>query len=105
MSKLHHKPGAEYRRWKRVRRLVLDAANWRCADCGAYGNQVDHIRPLKFGGARFDRDNLQVLCGGRDGCHARKTRAESRSLPDPPRRRRLAHLRGRAALIFFCHCG
>ena len=63
------------RRWVRVRRQVLDASNWRCARCGRYGNEVDHIEPLHQGGDPWALDNLQVLC--RD-CHIRKTAAENR---------------------------
>ena len=49
-------------RWARVRLQVLDAANWRCAVCGGYGNEVDHIIPLHKGGDPWSLDNLQVLC-------------------------------------------
>ena len=70
-------------RWQRVRRVVLDAANWRCAQCGKYAREVDHVIPLFRGGAPYDMDNLQTLCGGRDGCHARKTASENRRPPTP----------------------
>ena len=62
--------------WKRLRRRVLDAVNWRCAMCGQYGNEVDHIQPLHLGGAEYDLANLQVLC---TGCHIRKTAGENRA--------------------------
>jgi 5-methylcytosine-specific restriction enzyme A len=35
---------------------------------------VDHVVPLKDGGARFDRANLQPLCVS---CHNRKTARET----------------------------
>lgn len=35
---------------------------------------VDHIQPLKRGGARFDESNLQALCVS---CHNRKTARET----------------------------
>ena len=66
-------------RWRILRRQVLDAASWRCAQCGRYANEVDHRQPLHKGGAPWDRDNLQVLCGGPRGCHAAKTAGENRS--------------------------
>ena len=57
---------------------MLNAANWRCAKCGRYGSEVDHIIPLRRGGDPWALDNLQVLCGGRGGCHAQKTARENR---------------------------
>ena len=62
------------RRWARVRRQALGAAGWRCAACGDYGNEVDHIVPLERGGAPFDAGNLQALCRR---CHIEKTRREA----------------------------
>ena len=49
-------------RWDRVRLETLNAANWRCSKCQAYGNEVHHVKPLHLGGAPYDHDNLQVLC-------------------------------------------
>ena len=57
---------------------MLDAAGWRCANCGRYGNEADHVVPLQRGGAPYDLDNGQALCGGRSGCHAEKTAGENR---------------------------
>ena len=48
-------------RWERVRRQVLNSANWQCW-CGKYAKEVDHILPLSLGGQPFDLENLQVLC-------------------------------------------
>ena len=62
-------------RWRTLRRRILDAANWRCASCGRYGNEVDHVVPLDRGGDPWDPENLQVLCRG---CHIRKTARENR---------------------------
>ena len=70
-----HLPLFRTRRWKVVRLAVLDAANWTCAACGGYGNEVDHRRPLQRGGKAWDRGNLQVLCRA---CHIEKTRHENR---------------------------
>ena len=56
-------------RWKRVRRDVLNAHGWRCANCGKAGRlQVHHIKPIKNGGAAFAPENLQPLCSF---CHKR----------------------------------
>ena len=75
MSRNHAK--LDQRRWGRLRRDILDAASWKCARCGGYGNECDHIVPLHKGGAPYDPENLQALCGGRDGCHSRKTAEEN----------------------------
>ena len=58
-----------------MRLSILERDAWRCATCGRYGNEVDHVRPIQHGGDPWDRDNLQVLCRG---CHVRKTRRENR---------------------------
>ena len=70
-------------RWRALRRRILGAANWRCASCGHYANEVDHVIPLHRGGDPWDAENLQALCGGRGGCHARKTARENRREPTP----------------------
>ena len=62
-------------RWALVRRRVLNAAGWRCAACGRYGNEVDHIVPLHNGGNPWSESNLQAICRG---CHIEKTRVENR---------------------------
>ncbi len=63
-------------RWGRVRRQALERDGWRCRRCGRPGRlEVDHIRPLRQGGAAYDLGNLQTLCRG---CHIGKTRAENR---------------------------
>ena len=43
--------------------------------CCDYGNEVDHVQPLQWGGDPWALDNLQVLCRG---CHIEKTRRENR---------------------------
>ena len=60
-------------RWRRVRREALERDNWTCQNCGRYGNECDHIRPLFRGGAAYDLGNLQILCRG---CHIKKSRGE-----------------------------
>ena len=75
-----HLPLFRTRRWKALRRAVLDAADWTCAACGRYGNEVDHLHPLQHGGKAWDRGNLQVLCRA---CHIEKTRRENTVVPGP----------------------
>jgi 5-methylcytosine-specific restriction endonuclease McrA len=81
-SKLH--AALNQGRWRRVRREVLERDNWEC-QCGNgpahYGQEVDHIKPLQFGGAAFDLDNLQTLSRG---CHILKSRREAET-PIPGR--------------------
>ena len=65
-------------RWVRVR-LAYITANPLCVTCEREGlvtqaSQVDHIVPLRNGGARLDPANLQSLCASH---HSRKTRRES----------------------------
>ena len=74
MSRHHQK--LDKRRWRAARLQTLERDGWRCQRCGSYGNEADHIVPLHKGGAPYDMDNLQTLCGGR-GCHSAKTAAEN----------------------------
>ncbi len=63
------------RRWKRLRRLILDRDGWRCQSCGKAGRlEVDHILALHFGGDFWDMGNLQALCRN---CHFAKTAREN----------------------------
>ena len=51
------------RKWARLRREVLDRDGWRCVQCERRGRlEVDHIQPMRFGGAVYDLENLQTLC-------------------------------------------
>ena len=66
------------RRWRAVRAAFL-RDNPLCAACSTAGRVVaavvvDHIQPLKAGGARFDSSNHQALC---QSCHNRKTARET----------------------------
>lgn len=66
------------REWRLVRAAFL-RANPLCAACSAAGRVVvavvvDHVQPIKTGGARFDRTNHQSLCLS---CHNRKTARET----------------------------
>lgn len=64
--------------WRVLRAAVLRESPL-CVVCKAKerliaAGVVDHVVPLKDGGARFDRDNLQPLCVS---CHNRKTARET----------------------------
>ena len=98
MSKLHRKHGLDSRHWKRLRRAILDASNWRCRTCGGYANEVDHTRALHHGGAPWDVANLQPLCRR---CHRQKSISESLK-PDPDREAWADYLREIAREQSFC---
>jgi len=63
-----------------IRRRVLLRDGYTCQCCGIVrmDNEVDHCIPLEQGGSN-DYENLQTLCSGPDGCHARKTAEESKA--------------------------
>ena len=67
--------------WMRVRQAVLVRDLYTCAGCGLVSktHEVDHIRPLEQGGDAMGLHNMQLLCAGPDGCHARKTAAEGKA--------------------------
>lgn len=58
--------------WARIRLTVLRRANFRCAQCGRYANQVDHIS----GPDSDELSNLQALC---EWHHASKTGKQGRA--------------------------
>jgi 5-methylcytosine-specific restriction endonuclease McrA len=68
-----------YRRalYQRNRKLVLEAAGWRCVRCGRAATTVDHLLPLRLGGSH-DVTNLRAMCvrcnsqGGADLTNALK---------------------------------
>ena len=63
------------KRWRAVRRQVLNRDGWKCRACGRRGRmEVDHVRPVQDGGEVFNLKNLQTLCRP---CHIRKTRREN----------------------------
>jgi 5-methylcytosine-specific restriction enzyme A len=61
-------------RWKTLRAQILRESP-RCMSpgCTSTPTDVDHIRPLAFGGEPFERSNLQPLCKSH---HSVKTQAE-----------------------------
>ena len=61
--------------WQRLSRMIRRERPI-CEHCGvAPSRMVDHIVPLRAGGARLEIENLQSLCLP---CHAVKTRSERR---------------------------
>jgi energy-coupling factor transporter ATP-binding protein EcfA2 len=96
------------------RRKVLDTARDRkgkihCVGCGKIvykgGYELDHIIPEieSTPEMRSDWRNMQVLCNGKDGCHAKKTAAEAKRYARknrPPRPWRGIALIGFVALAF-----
>lgn len=55
--------------WRKARKeYLLDHPE--CVICGRSAEIVDHIVPLKDGGAELDERNLQSLCWS---CHSRKS--------------------------------
>ena len=77
MSRHHLRLDAK--RWARVRLEVFRRDGYRCRQCGRPGRlECDHVTPIDRGGDPWNLDNLQTLCGGRNGCHAKKTAGENR---------------------------
>ena len=70
------------RRWRLLRRRILERDGWRCRACGrAAGRfEVDHVQSIHAGGEWWDESNLQLLCRP---CHFRKSAAEIAN-PLPP---------------------
>lgn len=66
------------RLWMTMRREVLIRDKYACQCCGIVrmDNEVDHTIPLEQGGSN-DISNMNTLCGGPEGCHTRKTKAEA----------------------------
>ena len=60
-------------RWEATALQVRERDDYTCQKCGEWGNEVDHIKAIRHGGAMWDGDNLQVLCSR---CHIRKTDSE-----------------------------
>ena len=80
----HSHRNIDRHRWAIVRRKVLERDNYTCLDCGRHGFlEVDHMKPLYDGGAKYDLSNLQSLC---KFCHRIKTTQE-KGRPSPKGRR------------------
>ncbi len=52
--------------WQPTRTLVLTRDGYRCQDCGAPANVVDHITPIAHGGSDHP-SNLQAFCAACNG--------------------------------------
>ena len=70
------------RRWRIVRRRVLERAGWRCETCGKAGRlEVHHVDPMwQSSGNPFDPDRLKVLCRA---CHFNAHGNRARPAPGP----------------------
>jgi 5-methylcytosine-specific restriction enzyme A len=62
------------RTWRKLRAFVLQA-DPLCIECEAIATVVDHIKPIRQGGPRYELSNLQPMC---TSCHNRKRANESR---------------------------
>ena len=66
--------------WRRIRLEVLDRDGWLCRingpKCTLQATEADHIIPLEFGGARYDKANLRAAC---KTCNAGRRPAGSRT--------------------------
>ena len=58
--------------WTRLRKAFI-AENPFCVVCHQYAKIIDHIIPIKQGGAKLDENNLQSLCLA---CHNQKSSKE-----------------------------
>lgn len=76
--------------WKSLRAAVLQEEPY-CRHCDAkqvvtLATEVDHITPVRLGGAFADRKNLQPLC---KKCHDKKSSSERNLKPTQPRSTKL----------------
>ena len=75
MRMRNHPARIDPKRWRAVRRAILEAASYRCATCGRYGNQVDHVQPIHRGGPHWPGEGgLQCICAA---CHRIKSDSEN----------------------------
>ena len=56
-------------KWKKARARVKIEEPF-CRICGKKADVIDHIIPIKAGGSKLARNNLQALC---HACHNKKT--------------------------------
>jgi 5-methylcytosine-specific restriction protein A len=59
-------------KWRKARAAFL-GMHPTCAHCAKLATCVDHITPVREGGAFYDLDNWQALC---TSCHAKKSGRE-----------------------------
>jgi len=65
--------GWKGKKWHALVPIIRERDDYKCRRCGDWGKEVDHIVPIRAGGAMWDENNLQVLC---TPCHIEKTRFE-----------------------------
>jgi 5-methylcytosine-specific restriction endonuclease McrA len=75
------------RRWRALRAAFL-ARHPFCSFCDKRATEVDHVRTLASGGARFDPNNLRALCSD---CHKVRHDKRPRSGVDPATGYPLSH--------------
>lgn len=72
-------------RWRSLMRYLFRIRGRRCQHCGRSDGRIfgDHIIELRDGGAAFDANNVQLLCGS---CHTKKTAMmkAARAVAHPP---------------------
>lgn len=76
------------RQWRNLRLRILMRDGYRCQinglGCTTVADQVDHIKRLSEGGAKYDPNNLRAACNhcnASDGArHGNKMRSEPRTL-------------------------
>ena len=89
-TKRNHPAVTDCKRWHRLRLKLMDAAGWRCVQCGKAGRlELDHVVPVQHGGDPWDPSNLQPLCRP---CHFAKTAKENARPPSLERRAWMALL-------------
>lgn len=61
------------KQWRDLRKMFLQ---WHpiCVECSKEATVVDHIKPIRLGGAKLDWNNLQPMCAR---CHNSKSGKES----------------------------
>jgi 5-methylcytosine-specific restriction endonuclease McrA len=64
------------RQWQSFR-LAFLRSNPTCVRCGSKAEQVDHITPIRSGGALVDPANVQAMCSR---CHSQKTRRQNKNV-------------------------
>ena len=63
-----HRPELKNKRWKTLRKQILERDNYVCWMCGGKADQVDHLVPPSAGGSE-GAENLAAACGP---CNNRK---------------------------------
>lgn len=56
-----HRPELSNKRWRALRKLILERDNFICWMCGGKANQVDHLVPPSAGGSE-EASNLAAAC-------------------------------------------